>query len=87
RTFTLTNATGLHARPAALFVQTAKGFDDTDVVVRKGDREVSARSLLSVLSLGAGAGADIVIRCTGARESEAMAALAQLVETGFGEAN
>ncbi|MFZ5815958.1 MAG: HPr family phosphocarrier protein [Bacillota bacterium] len=85
RTFTLTNASGLHARPASLFVQTVQKFPGTEVVVRKGEREVNARSLLSVLSLGVAKGETITIRCTGPQESEAMDALAQLVGGGFGE--
>lgn len=85
RTFTLTNATGLHARPASVFVQTVQKFPGTDVYVRKGEREVNARSLLSVLSLGISQGESITIRCQGPQENEALAALAALVEGGFGE--
>lgn len=85
RTFTLTGASGLHARPAALFVQTVQRFPDTEVMVRKGDREVNARSLLSVLSLGAAAGSEVVVRCAGPGENEAMAALADLIQGNFGE--
>lgn len=85
RTFTLANATGLHARPASLFVQTVQKFPGTDVFVRKGDKEVNARSLLSVLSLGVGAGESITIRTQGPQETEALDALAALVEGGFGE--
>lgn len=85
RTFTLTNATGLHARPASVFVQTVQKFAGTDVFVRKGEREVNARSLLSVLSLGVGSGESITIRCQGPQANEALEALAALVEGGFGE--
>lgn len=85
RTFTLTNATGLHARPASVFVQTVQKFPGTDVYVRKGEREVNARSLLSVLSLGISQGESITIRCQGPQENEALEALAALVEGGFGE--
>lgn len=85
RTFTLKNASGLHARPASLFVQTVQKFPGTDVFVRKGQKEVTARSLLSVLSLGAGSGSEVVIRCSGPQETEAMAALGFLLEGGFGE--
>ena len=85
RTFTLHNPTGLHARPAALFVKEVQKFSDTDIFVRKGDKEISARSLLSLLSLGIAQGETIVIRCQGPREEEAMAALAALIEGGFGE--
>lgn len=85
RSFTLTNGSGLHARPAALFVQTVQKFTGTEVTVRKGEKEVNARSLLSVLSLGAAAGSEILVRCTGPAEADAMAALSSLVESGFGE--
>jgi len=85
RTFTLTNATGLHARPAAVLVKTAQQFEGTEVFVKKGDREVSARSLLSVLGLGVAKGDEIAIRCEGPQADEAMAALAALIEGGFGE--
>ncbi|HWI62783.1 MAG TPA: HPr family phosphocarrier protein [Symbiobacteriaceae bacterium] len=85
RSFTLSNASGLHARPASLFVQAVQKFPGTDVFAKKGAKEVSARSLLSVLSLGAGNGSTITIRCSGPQENEAMAALAQLIESGFGE--
>ncbi|MBP2019379.1 phosphocarrier protein [Symbiobacterium terraclitae] len=85
RTFTLTNPTGLHARPAALFVKEVQKFAGTEIFVRKGEREVSARSLLSLLSLGIGQGETIAIRCDGPQEEEAMAALAALIEGGFGE--
>lgn len=85
RTLALKNASGLHARPASLLVQTVNKFPGTDVKVAKGEREVSARSLLSVLSLGVGAGDSVTFRCDGPQESEAMAALESLVEGGFGE--
>lgn len=85
RTFTLPNGAGLHARPATTLVQTANRFQGTDIFVRKGDKEVSARSMLSILSLGAAAGETITIRCQGPQENEAMEAIAQLVESGFGE--
>lgn len=85
RSFTLANATGLHARPASVLVQTVNKFPGTKVIIRKGDKAVDARSLLSVLSLGAGAGESIQIKCDGPQEAEAMTAVAALIEGGFGE--
>jgi phosphocarrier protein HPr len=85
QTLTLSHATGLHARPASVFVQTVQKYPGTDVFLRKGEREVNARSLLSVLSLGVGQGEAITIRCQGPQEHEALAALAALVAGGFGE--
>jgi len=85
RTFTLTNASGLHARPASAFVKAVQQYPGTEVFLRKGEREVSGRSLLSVLGLGIGKGDNITIRCEGPQEAEALEALAALVEGGFGE--
>lgn len=85
QTFTLSNASGLHARPASLFVQTVQRFTGTEVVVRKGEREVKGGSLLSILSLGAAAGSSITVRCTGPQENEALEALTGLIQGGFGE--
>ncbi|MDU4962302.1 MAG: HPr family phosphocarrier protein [Sporomusaceae bacterium] len=83
-TITLTNTTGLHARPAALFSRTAAGFQAA-VTVRKGDNSVDAKSILKLLSLGAAAGSVIVISATGPDELEAVQALAALVESNFPE--
>lgn len=82
---TLASATGLHARPAALFVQAVNRFPGTEVRVRKGEREVNGRSLLSILSLGIGQGESITLHCEGAQEAEALAELAHLLEHGLSE--
>ena len=68
----------LHARPAAEFVRTAMGFD-ADLFVAVGDREVDAKSLLSVLALGATPGTTLRLRADGDGADAAVAALADLV--------
>jgi phosphocarrier protein len=85
RTITLANATGLHARPATMLVQTANKFNGTNVVLKKGEKEVSGRSLLAILSLGAAAGEQITICTDGPQEKEAMDALISLLEGALGE--
>jgi phosphocarrier protein HPr len=84
RRVTLTNETGLHARPASLFVQTAARFIAT-IRVRSGGREANAKSILDVLQVGARNGAELIITAEGADASAAVAALASLVESRFGE--
>lgn len=74
RTVVISHPTGLHARPAALFVQAASRFH-CDICVEKGGRRANARSLISVLSLGAGQGSRITIRASGEDEEAAIAAL------------
>jgi phosphotransferase system HPr (HPr) family protein len=68
----------LHARPAAEFVRTAMGFD-SDVFVAVADREVDAKSLLSVLALGATPGTTLRLRADGGDAGGAVATLADLV--------
>jgi phosphotransferase system HPr (HPr) family protein len=75
---------GLHARPAALFAQTAKRFE-SEITVSKDGREANAKSVLYILTLGAGQGAEVTIRAEGKDEAEALAALTQLIEDNFGE--
>ncbi|HOG48725.1 MAG TPA: HPr family phosphocarrier protein [Anaerolineae bacterium] len=85
-TLTIHHPAGLHARPAAIFVQAAKRFA-SDVQVSHGERRANAKSILSVLTLGANQGAVITIKAEGADADEALAALQALVEGNFGEAS
>ena len=75
---------GLHARPAAVFVKTAKGFV-ADISVIKEEREVNAKSILSILTLGVNQGAEITIKAEGEDEQEAVRALQELVESNFAQ--
>jgi phosphocarrier protein HPr len=69
---------GLHARPAAQFVKTAKQFS-SDVVVVKGDREANAKSSLKLMTLGAKKGDNNTIRAEGEDAEEAVEALIDLI--------
>jgi phosphotransferase system HPr (HPr) family protein len=80
-TLTVNHEVGLHARPAALFVQTAKQFNG-DIRVTHGEKGANAKSILSVLALGAEQGAVITIR---AEDEDADQALEALVVNDFGE--
>ena len=83
-TLTIHHKVGLHARPAALFVQTTKQFN-CDVKVTHGEREGNAKSILGVLALGVDQGAVITIRAEGEGADQVLAALEALVEDNFGE--
>jgi phosphocarrier protein HPr len=83
---TLTNGSGLHARPAALFVQAAARFKETSVKVSKGAKEVDAKSILGIMGLGAKQGDTLTLRADGPQEAEVVGELTALVEGGFGEA-
>ncbi len=82
---TVAHPAGLHARPAALFVQTARHFRCA-LTVRHGERQANAKSILGVLALGAGPGAQVTVEAQGADAEEALATLRALVESGFAEA-
>ena len=80
--FVLENATGLHARPAALLVQTVARFDARVRVGHRG-RTADARSLFSLLALGAGHGSTITVETEGAEAEAALTAIAALIGSGF----
>ncbi len=75
---------GLHARPAAVFVQTAKKFKSA-VSISKDAMEVDAKSILSILTLAVNQGTTIKIKANGEDEQAAVKALQGLVESNFGE--
>jgi phosphocarrier protein HPr len=85
-TVTLNNASGLHARPAKIFATTAAA-SPAEVLVSKGDREVNAKSVLSVLTLDCRHGDEILIRVNGDGAVATLAELVALVEDGLGEAD
>lgn len=84
KVLTITNTTGLHARPAALLVQTAARFQ-ASIEIRYSDRTADAKRILQVLQLGASQGATVEIRATGQDAEEAINALEALVNSRFGE--
>lgn len=84
KTIKLTNPTGLHARPAGIFVKHASQFK-SEVEISFKEKTINAKSIMGVMSLGLGNGDEFVIRTTGDDESEAMDALVKLIESGFGE--
>jgi phosphocarrier protein len=80
----LLNKVGLHARAAGKFVQTAARFTAT-ITVWCGEREANAKSILQVIELDAGGGAEITLQADGADAEAAVAALQQLIDERFGE--
>ena len=78
------NQVGLHARPATFFIQKANEFKSS-IWVEKEERRVNAKSLLGVLSLGIVKGTTITLIADGSDEKEAVEALKELIDNGFGE--
>ncbi len=71
---------GLHARPAALFVQQAAGFSST-IRLTCGERTADGKSILGVLQLGASAGSTVEVRAEGDDAEAAAEALAAFIRT------
>ena len=84
RTVTVVNQLGMHARAAAKFVHLAAKFQ-SHIKVARDSREMDGKSIMGLLLLAAARGTSIRISAEGADEVEAVAALANLVQTGFGE--
>jgi phosphocarrier protein HPr len=79
-TVTLPAGVDLHARPAADFVRAAMAFG-ASIQVGSGDREADAKSLLSVLALGAKAGTELRLTASGDDAETAIAAMRERVAT------
>ncbi len=80
----IVNMQGMHARPAHQVVLLANDFP-CKILVRKGDLEVDAKSIMSLMMLAAEKGSRLQIHAEGERAQEALAALDELFASGFGE--
>lgn len=74
----INNKQGLHARPAALFVQIANKYE-SEVTVKKGRQEVNGKSIMGLMTLAAGKGAIIFVRINGPDATEAMEDLERII--------
>ena len=81
---TIKNASGLHARPAGMFVKKAAEFKSTVEVIAKG-KTVNAKSIMGIMSLGLAKGDELTISAKGEDEETAVNTLVELIESGFGE--
>ena len=84
RLVSIKNASGLHARPAGMFVNKAAEFKSTVEVIAKG-KTVNAKSIMGIMSLGLAKGDELTISAKGEDEETAVNTLVELIESGFGE--
>lgn len=84
---TVANRSGLHARPAAAFVEAAAGYASRITLenLDRGGRPVDAKSMIMILTAGVQRGHRIRLTADGADEAEAIAGLGELVAAGLGE--
>jgi phosphocarrier protein HPr len=80
----IVNKLGLHARPSAALTQAATRFK-SEVWVTKGTRRINGKSIMGVMMLAAARGATLTLEADGPDEEAALAALVDLIASGFGE--
>lgn len=83
-TVTISNKLGLHARASAKLTKLAGSFQ-SDVHLSRSSRRVNAKSIMGVMMLAAGMGAEIEVETAGLDEQQAMDALLALINDKFGE--
>ncbi|MBL7070764.1 MAG: HPr family phosphocarrier protein [Candidatus Omnitrophica bacterium] len=74
----INNRMGLHARPAAMFVQIANKFD-CDIMIKRGNQKVNGKSIMGILTLAANKGAKVLLRAEGPDSEVAIAKLEKLL--------
>ncbi|MFW6006751.1 MAG: HPr family phosphocarrier protein [Halanaerobiales bacterium] len=82
--FVIKNEIGLHARPAAMFVDTTSKFE-SKIKICYGDTEANAKSIISVLSLGLGKNDSFLLKIEGEDENKAMSKIKSFIENRLGE--
>lgn len=82
KSITVENETGIHARPAGLIVREASKFK-SGITFVKGSKVYNAKSVMSVMTMAADKGEEIVIRVDGTDEEAALAAMVNLIKTGL----
>jgi phosphocarrier protein len=82
--FVIVNTLGLHARPAASLVQTVLKYE-SDIHIQMNGHRVNAKSIMGLLTLAAAQGSKVMVTCRGKDAAEALDAVRNLIESGFGE--
>ena len=78
------NRAGIHARPAALIVQTASQYS-SKILLQKEHETINAKSIMGIITLGAGYETELTIKADGSDEGDAVDALYNLFENKFEE--
>ncbi|MFH2049123.1 MAG: HPr family phosphocarrier protein [bacterium] len=86
QTATIKNKYGLHARPSAALVSTASKFQ-SEVLISKDGHPINGKSIMGVMTLAAEKGSVLTIEVNGPDEAEALKAIIDIIDSGFGELN
>ena len=84
REVTILNRAGIHARPAALIVQTASKYS-SQIYLEKDSNKINAKSIMGIITLGAAYKTRLTVTADGNDEAEAVSAITRLFDTRFEE--
>jgi phosphocarrier protein len=84
QTVTIQNRAGIHARPSAMLVQTAKDFQ-SNIYLEKGNDRINGKSIMGILTLGASFGTELRVIAEGEDEEKALEAMVNLFNRKFEE--
>ncbi|PYZ97299.1 MULTISPECIES: phosphocarrier protein HPr [Alteribacter] len=84
KNFKITAETGIHARPATQLVNKA-GQYESEVTLEHNGKSVNLKSIMGVMSLGVGQGAEVTIKAEGSDEEEAIKGLEEVMKEGLAE--
>ncbi len=82
--FTITDDTGIHARPATLLVNKA-GQYESHVELHYNEKAVNLKSIMGVMSLGVPKGAEVTVTVEGTDEEQALSGIAETIKENLGE--
>jgi len=80
----VSNRAGIHARPSALLVQITKNFK-SNIYIEKDEYRINAKSIMGIITLGAGYGTELKIIAEGEDEEAAIESIVKLFESKFEE--
>src|SRR5271166_6187972 len=84
RELIVSNKSGIHARPAAMFVKTANRFA-CDIFVEKDGEKINGKSIMGLMMLAAGPGSKLTVHAKGQDASQALEEIGSLIQRKFGE--
>ena len=84
KTIVISNRAGIHARPAALLVQTTKDFS-CNIYLEKNNDRINAKSIMGIITLGAAYGTEVKVIADGEGEQAAVDAVVRLFDSKFEE--
>lgn len=84
KSITLTNKSGLHARPASELAKVASKCK-SDILIKTGEKNINPKSVLNLMAAAITCGTEITVECSGDTEEEDLKVIIEAIESGLGE--